>query len=140
MAEKIILRTFAEIIKKMRQTICVIIKKMFFLIEISLPMIHMREFNEFEVRNIKYLTQKNIEYFRPTIVEHTKNPVVSQFDTLLDSGYISVDLLLSRPMGSGDTIAFKMKKEARPMLFPDNETIRLTETSKAEAGDCPLYS
>ena len=62
MAEKIILRTFAEIIKKMRQTICVIIKKMFFLIEISLPMIHMREFNEFEVRNIKYLTQKNIEY------------------------------------------------------------------------------
>ena len=99
MAEKIILRTFAEIIKKMRQTICVIIKKMFFLIEISLPMIHMREFNEFEVRNIKYLTQKNIEYFRPTIVEHSKNPVVSQFDTLLDSGY-----------------------------------------SKAEAGDCPLYS
>ena len=36
-------------------------------------MIHMREFNEFEIRNIKYLTQKNIEYFRPTIVEHTKN-------------------------------------------------------------------
>ena len=88
-------------------------------------MIHMREFNEFEVRNIKYLTQKNIEYFRPTIVEHTKNPVVSQFDTLLDSGYISVDLLLSRPMGSGDTIAFKIKKKARPMLFPDNEIIKL---------------
>lgn len=25
-------------------------------------MIHMREFNEFEIRNLKYLTQKNIEF------------------------------------------------------------------------------
>ncbi len=65
------------------------------------------------------------ELFRPTLVEYTKNPVVSQFDNLLDAGYISVDLLLSRPSGNGDTIAFKIKKQARPMLFPESEQIAL---------------
>lgn len=65
------------------------------------------------------------ELFRPTLVEHTKNPVVSQFDTLLDTGYITVDLLLSRSGGHGDTIAFKIKKQAMPMLFPESEQISL---------------
>ncbi len=86
-------------------------------------MIHMRKFNEFEEQNIKFLTQKNIEY---TLVQITETGFkVSQFDTLLDTGYISVDLLLSRPSGNGDTIAFKIKKQARPMLFPENEQIVL---------------
>ena len=66
-----------------------------------------------------------VELFRPTKVEYTKNPVVSQFDNLLDAGYISVDLLLSRPSGNGDTIAFKIKKQARSMLFPQSEQINL---------------
>ena len=95
----------------------------------QLPLLHTRlleKHHETFWIEVETKIEKGREYFRPTIVDHTKNPVVSQFDTLLDSGYISVDLLLSRPMGSGDTIAFKMKKEARPMLFPDNETIRLT--------------
>lgn len=65
------------------------------------------------------------EFFRPILVEHTKNPVLSQFDTLLATGYISVDLLLSRPSGNGDTISFKIKKQARPMLFPESEQIVL---------------
>ncbi len=65
------------------------------------------------------------ELFRPTLVEHTRNPAVSQFDNLLDAGYISVDLLLSRPGGNGDTVAFKIKKRARPMLFPESEQIPL---------------
>lgn len=65
------------------------------------------------------------ELFRPTMAEHTKNPVVSQFDSLLDAGYITVDLLLSRPGGGGDTVAFKMKKSAAPLLFPDSEQIML---------------
>ncbi len=69
----------------------------------------------------------NRELFRPTIVEHTKNPVVSQFDTLLDAGYITVDLLLSRPSGNGDTISFKMNKGARSMLFPESEQINLRQ-------------
>lgn len=65
------------------------------------------------------------EFFRPTFAEHTKAPVVSQFDTLLDAGYITVDLLLSRPSGRGDTISFKIKKKAIPMLFPESERITL---------------
>lgn len=69
--------------------------------------------------------EKGVEYFRPTLIEHTKNPVISQFDNLLDAGYITVDLLLCRPSGHGDTIAFKMNKKARPMLFPENEQIIL---------------
>lgn len=65
------------------------------------------------------------EFFRPTLVEHTKNPVVSQFDNLLNAGYITVDLLLSRPSGNGDTVSFKMSKRALPMLFPESEQINL---------------
>lgn len=69
--------------------------------------------------------ERGVELFRPTLIEHTKNPIVSQFDSLLDTGYITVDLLLCRPSGNGDTIAFKMNKKSRPMLFPENEQIRL---------------
>lgn len=69
----------------------------------------------------------NQELFRPILVEHTKNPVVSQFDNLLDAGYITVDLLLSRPSGNGDTISFKMNKKARPMLFPESDQINLRQ-------------
>ena len=67
------------------------------------------------------------ELFRPTLVEHTKNPVVSQFDTHLDTGYISVDLLLARPSSNGDKISFNIKKQARPMLFPESEQIILSQ-------------
>ena len=94
----------------------------------QLPLLHSRlleKHHETFWIEVESKIEKGREYFRPTIVEHTKNPVVSQFDTLLDSGYISVDLLLSRPEGSGDTIAFKIKKKARSMLFPENEIIRL---------------
>lgn len=69
--------------------------------------------------------EKGKEFFRPIIIEHTKNPIVSQFDNLLDAGYITVDLLLSRPGQGGDTIAFKMNKKAMPMLFPEKERIEL---------------
>ena len=69
--------------------------------------------------------EKGKEFFRPIIIEHTKNPIVSQFDNLLDIGYITVDLLLSRPGKGGDTIAFKMNKKAMPMLFPEKEQIKL---------------
>lgn len=67
------------------------------------------------------------ELFRPTKVEHTKNPIVSQFDNLLDIGYITVDLLLCRPSGHGDTVSFKIQKRAMPMLFPESEHIILRE-------------
>lgn len=60
------------------------------------------------------------EYFRYKEIEHTKNPVVNQFDILLGQNMITVDLLLCRPSGSGDTYSFKIKTKAMPLLFPQS--------------------
>lgn len=65
------------------------------------------------------------EYFRCTEIVHTKNPIPSQFDILLDQGKIEVDFLLCRPKGRGDTYGFKIEKKARPLLFPESDTYRL---------------
>lgn len=60
------------------------------------------------------------EYFRYKQIEHTKNPNVGQFDVLLEQDMITVDLLLCRPSGHGDTYSFKIKKKGMPMLFPNS--------------------
>ncbi len=65
------------------------------------------------------------EYFRCSEIIHTKHPIPSQFDILLDQGQITVDLLLCRPSRHGDTYSFKMRKAARPLLFPESETYKL---------------
>ena len=64
------------------------------------------------------------EYFRVTKILHTKNPIPSQFDILLDQGQITVDFLLCRGSG-GDTYSFKIKGKARPLLFPQNDVYNL---------------
>ena len=64
------------------------------------------------------------EFFRVTEILHTKNPIPSQFDILLDQGHITVDLLLCRDSG-GDTYSFKIKPAARPLLFPQSDTYNL---------------
>ena len=64
------------------------------------------------------------EYFRCTKILHTKNPIPSQFDVLLDQGQITVDFLLCRRSG-GDTYSFKIKSSARSLLFPKSETYKL---------------
>ena len=61
------------------------------------------------------------EFFRVTTIEHTKNPIPSQFDTLLEQGKITVDFLLCRDSG-GDTYSFKIGKKDRHLLFPDSVT------------------
>ncbi len=94
----------------------------------QLPVLHQRlleKHHETFWIEVESRIEGDKEFFRPILVEHTKNPVVSQFDNLLDAGYITVDLLLSRPRGNGDTISFKMDKKSRPMLFPESEQIRL---------------
>ena len=58
------------------------------------------------------------EYFRYKQIEHTKNPNVGQFDVLIEQNIITVDLLLCRPSGHGDTYSFKIKKKGMPLLFP----------------------
>lgn len=62
----------------------------------------------------------NKEYFRYKQIEHTRNPNVGQFDVLLEQNLITVDLLLCRPSGHGDTYSFKIKKKGMPLLFPES--------------------
>lgn len=64
------------------------------------------------------------EYFRVSEILHTKNPITSQFDVLLDQGQITVDFLLCRDSG-GDTYSFKIKGKARQLLFPQSGTYKL---------------
>ena len=63
-------------------------------------------------------TRNGQEYFRYKQIEHTKNPAVGQFDILLEQNLITVDLLLCRPSGHGDTYSFKIKRQGMPLLFP----------------------
>ena len=65
------------------------------------------------------------EYFRYKQVEHTKNPNVGQFDVLLEQNLITVDLLLCRQSGNGDTYSFKIKKKGMPLLFPESITYNI---------------
>lgn len=64
------------------------------------------------------------EFFRVSEILHTKNPIPAQFDILLDQGLITVDFLLCRNSG-GDTYSFKIKGNARNLLFPQSETYNL---------------
>lgn len=70
-----------------------------------------------EVENEKH---DGREYFRYKQIEHTKNPNVGQFDVLIEQNIITVDLLLCRPSGHGDTYSFKIKKKGMPLLFPES--------------------
>ena len=69
------------------------------------------------------------EQFMFNKIEHTRNPIVSQFDILLEQSMITVDLLLGRPKvdpetgkpkKGGDAVSFKIKKSAAGLLFPDS--------------------
>lgn len=64
----------------------------------------------------------NKEYFCYKQIEHTRNPNIGQFDVLLEQNLITVDLLLCRPSGNGDTYSFKIKKKGMPLLFPESIT------------------
>ena len=69
----------------------------------------------------------NVEEFRVMSIEHTKNPLLPQFDVLLEQGKIKLDLMLSRPSGNGDTYSFKMEKRDRSLLFPESATYIINE-------------
>ena len=70
--------------------------------------------------------RNGVEHFKVMQIEHTKNPIASQFDILLEQGLITVDFLLCRSTG-GDTYSFKIKSKARPLLFPQSETYIISE-------------
>ncbi len=67
------------------------------------------------------------EYFRVGKIDHTKNPILGQFDNLLEQGIITLDLALERPghqekgKSNGDSFLFKITKKGRTLLFPETE-------------------
>jgi hypothetical protein len=68
------------------------------------------------------------EHFQFKKVEHTKKPIVSQFDILVDQGVITLDHLIKRK-SNGSVVEkgpiFKIKPNALDMLFPPSNTYML---------------
>ena len=68
------------------------------------------------------------EYFQYTLVEHTKKPITSQFDLLIDQGIITLDHLIKRN-AKGNVIEkgpiFKIKPKGLELLFPPSENYSL---------------
>ena len=52
------------------------------------------------------------EFFRYSYIEHTRNPNVAEFDNLIMQQFITLEMLLCRPSGHGDTWNFKIKDRA----------------------------
>ena len=68
------------------------------------------------------------EHFQYKKVEHTKKPIVSQFDILLEQGIITLDHLIKRkPTGSvvEKGPIFKIKPNALDLLFPPSQVYSL---------------
>lgn len=65
------------------------------------------------------------EHFQYKKVEHTKKPIVSQFDILLEQGIITLDHLIKRKP-SGSVVEkgpiFKIKPNALDLLFPPSRS------------------
>lgn len=68
------------------------------------------------------------EYFQYSVVEHTKKPITSQFDILLDQGIITLDHLIKRN-SKGKVVEkgplFKIKPKGLDLLFPPSEKYNL---------------
>lgn len=68
------------------------------------------------------------EYFKYKAVEHTKNPMVSQLETLLENGIITLDYPIKRE-DDGSVIDkgcnFKLKRTSSGLLFPPSSNYNL---------------
>ena len=68
------------------------------------------------------------EYFQYKKVEHTKKPIVSQFDILLEQGIIALDHLIKRK-ATGSVVEkgpiFKIKPNSLELLFPPSQSYSL---------------
>lgn len=69
-----------------------------------------------------------IEHFQYKKVQHTRKPIISQFDILLEQGIITLDHLIKKN-AVGKVVEkgplFKIKPEAVGLLFPPSETYSL---------------
>lgn len=71
----------------------------------------------------------NKEYFQFKKVEHTRKPIVTQFDILLEQGIITLDHLIKRkPTGSvvEKGPIFKIRPNSLDLLFPPSQSYSLT--------------
>lgn len=70
----------------------------------------------------------NKEHFQYKMVEHTRKPITSQFDLLIDQGVITLDHLIKRN-SKGKVVEkgplFKIKPKGIELLFPPSETYNL---------------
>lgn len=70
------------------------------------------------------------EYFNYTIAEHTRKPIASQFDLLLEQGIITLDHLIKRT-NTGEVSErgplFKIKPNSLDLLFLPSKTYSLLE-------------
>lgn len=70
----------------------------------------------------------NREHFQYKMVEHTKKPIISQFDLLIEQGIITLDHLIKRN-SKGKVVEkgplFKIKPNGIELLFPQSETYSL---------------
>jgi hypothetical protein len=68
------------------------------------------------------------EYFQYSLVEHTRKPITSQFDILIDQGIITLDHLIKRN-STGKVVEkgplFKIKPKGLDLLFPPSEKYNL---------------
>jgi hypothetical protein len=68
------------------------------------------------------------EYFQFNLAKHTKDPMVEQFDTLIEMGAITLDYPIKRT-SEGNVIDkgcnFKLKANCMDLLFPPSETYDL---------------
>lgn len=68
------------------------------------------------------------EFFQYQAVEHTRKPIVSQFDLLLEQGFITLDHLIKRN-SKGKVVEkgplFKIKPKALNLLFPPSKSYDL---------------
>jgi hypothetical protein len=72
------------------------------------------------------------EHFQYKKVEHTKKPIVSQFDILLEQGIITLDHLIKRKSTGGVVEKgpiFKIKPNALSLLFPPSSKFNLISLS-----------
>ena len=68
------------------------------------------------------------EYFQYKKVEHTKKPILTQFDILLEQGIITLDHLIKRKTNGGVVEKgpiFKIKPNSLNLLFPPSHTYSL---------------
>ncbi len=68
------------------------------------------------------------EHFQYTLVEHTKKPITTQFDLLIDQGIITLDHLIKRK-SRGRVVEkgplFKITPKGIELLFPPSENYSL---------------